>query len=76
VLTWTAPPVPDPDQGDYIASYRIYRDGTLIANRVASVSGTETTWVDQRTNGATHTYWVRSVDTRLAESNALGPVTG
>ena len=33
VLNWTAPAVGDPDAGDAIDSYRIYRDGIEITNR-------------------------------------------
>lgn len=76
VLHWTAPAAPDPDAGDHIASYRIYRDGTDVTHRLAIVGGTETTLVDDSGSGATHQYWVTSVDTHLSESAPLGPVTG
>ena len=76
VLQWQPPAVPDSDGGDYIASYRIYRDGTDVTHRILTVGGTETTAVDERTGGAVHDYWVTSVDTHLAESAPLGPVSG
>lgn len=76
VLTWEAAAVPDRDPGDFLDSYRIYRDGIDISKRVASVYGAETTWLDVETNGTPHQYWVTAVDSHLAESSPLGPVTG
>lgn len=76
VLTWKAAAVPDPDTGDTVASYRIYRDGTALANRHITVAGTETTATDTETGGRPHQYWVVAVDSRLAESTPLGPVSG
>ncbi len=75
VLQWTPAPVGDPD-GDSIQSYRVYRDGTAIADRYFDLAATETTVVDHDTNGVQHQYWVTSVDSRFAESTLLGPVTG
>ncbi len=75
-LTWTAPAGGDPDVGDSIDHYAIYRDGLLYENRYdRTVNGTSTTWTDTRTGGQTHTYAVAAVDTHLAESAKLGPVT-
>jgi prepilin-type N-terminal cleavage/methylation domain-containing protein len=76
VLNWQAASVADNDAGDYIASYRIYRDGTALTDRLLTVGGTETTAVDDETGGATHQYWITAVDTHLAESDLLGPVSG
>jgi prepilin-type N-terminal cleavage/methylation domain-containing protein len=76
VLNWQPPLTPDPDAGDSIYLYRIYRDGTRIADRVASVGGNEGMWTDARWAGTTHRYWVTAVDRHLAESAPLGPVTG
>jgi prepilin-type N-terminal cleavage/methylation domain-containing protein len=75
VLQWTPATVGDPD-GDAVEWYRVYRDGTAIADRFAEVAGTETTIVDYQTQGAQHQYWVTAVDSRFAESAFLGPVTG
>lgn len=76
VLTWTAPAVADPDVGDSIDHYVIYRDGTSYFDRYDRTgSGTQTTWTDTRTGGQVHTYVVKAVDTHLAESTALGPVS-
>jgi prepilin-type N-terminal cleavage/methylation domain-containing protein len=75
-LTWTAPAGGDPDAGDSIDHYAIYRDGLLYENRYdRTANGTDTTWTDTRTGGQTHSYAVSAVDTHLAESAKLGPVT-
>lgn len=75
-LTWTAS-TGDPDPGDGIDHYRIYRDGTAVADRFDRTgTAQELTFTDSRTNGLQHTYWVVAVDTHLGESTKLGPVTG
>ena len=74
VLTWEPAPVLDPDQGDTVTTYRVYRDG--IADDYIAVGGTETTATDTRTGGTPHEYWVSAVDSRLAESSLVGPVSG
>ncbi len=76
VLVWTAPPGGDPDLGDSIAFYRIYRDGSTYADRYDRTGTGETlTFTDTATGGQAHTYWVTAVDTQLAESPKIGPVT-
>ena len=76
VLSWVAPTVPDPDPGDSIAFYRIYRDGQTYADRYDRTgSGSELTYTDTNTGGQAHTYYVTSVDTQLAESTIVGPVS-
>jgi prepilin-type N-terminal cleavage/methylation domain-containing protein len=76
VLTWSAPSVPDPDPGDSIAFYRIYRDGQTYADRYDRTgSGSDLTYTDTNTGGQAHTYYVTAVDTHLAESTIVGPVT-
>ena len=75
VLTWTSASAPDPDPGDSIAFYRIYRNGTTVADRYSRTPlGTDLTWVDPGTAGEQHDYWISAVDTQLAESPLLGPV--
>jgi prepilin-type N-terminal cleavage/methylation domain-containing protein len=75
-LTWTAPAGGDPDLGDAVDHYAIYRDGTLYENRYdRTPDATTTTWTDTQTGGQVHTYAVCAVDTHLAESGKLGPVT-
>lgn len=76
VLQWAAPSPADPDTGDFIASYHVYRDGTDFAHRYGTVGGAELTTTDMKTGGSTHQYWVASVDSHLAESALLGPVSG
>lgn len=76
VLTWSAPALGDPDVGDAVDHYAIYRDGTLYADRYdRTADATQTTWTDTHPNGQTHTYLVTAVDQHLAESTQLGPVT-
>jgi hypothetical protein len=76
ILAWTAPPGGDPDAGDSIDHYVIYRDGQAFGDRYDRTgSGTDLTFTDTHTNGQTHTYWVAAVDTQLAESPVVGPVT-
>jgi hypothetical protein len=76
ILRWTAPSPADPDPGDSIAFYRIYRDGTTYADRYdRTATGSDLTYTDLQTDGVPHTYYVTAVDTQLAESTLLGPVT-
>ncbi|MGH2944868.1 MAG: hypothetical protein ACRDPC_01105 [Solirubrobacteraceae bacterium] len=75
-LTWDRPSPEDPDAGDSIEFYRIYRDGILLANRYARWfdTGPSPEWQDTQTAGVTHSYWVTAVDQHYAESAFLGPV--
>jgi hypothetical protein len=75
-LDWNAPPPPgDPDAGDEIAYYRIYRDGTDYSDRYDRTgSGDDLEFSDNDTGGETHQYWVSAVDTQLGESVLIGPV--
>lgn len=77
-LTFKRPSPEDPDAGDSVAFYRIYRDGTALADRYQRwyATGNSVTWTDTKTGASTHTYYVTAVDTHFAESNAQGPVTG
>lgn len=76
ILLWKAPTIADPDLGDQIAFYRIYRDGATYADRYdRTANGTQVTFTDTRTGGQQHQYRVTAVDTQLAESTILGPVT-
>ena len=77
-LTWTA--ASDPDAGDSVRFYRIYRDtGTGFADRydrTAANAADPTTYTDREpADGTRHRYWVTAVDDRFAESQPLGPVT-
>lgn len=77
VLSWVAPSPADPDAGDSIDSFRIYRDGESFADRYDRTPlGTDTSYTDEATGGTTHTYHVTAVDTHLKESILAGPVTG
>ncbi len=74
-LSWDAPDPADED-GDAIAFYRIYRDGTTAGHRYDRTgSGIELSLVDGRTDGEPHEYWVTAVDGQLAESAPIGPVS-
>ena len=59
-LTWTRPSPEDPDGGDSVQFFRIYRDGILMANRYERYfdsSGSPTVvWSDINTNGVAHAY--------------------
>jgi Tfp pilus assembly protein PilV len=68
-LTWTKPVPSDPD-GDAIDFYRIYRDGTGVADRYARWDNNSltVTFVDAATDGLVHCYYVTSVDRYYAES--------
>jgi prepilin-type N-terminal cleavage/methylation domain-containing protein len=80
-LTWTMPNTQDPDRGDRIESFRIYRRaGTAtgspaLTNRydrdnvAALCTGTTCRWVDPQSQGSTNSYWLTSVDTFLRESS-------
>ena len=63
-LQWDAPsgsPAP--------AFYRIYRDGIRYQDRFGRTgSGSETTFVDSKTNGEPHSYRVTAVGSQLSES--------
>ena len=75
VLVWTASPG-DPDAGDSVDFYRIYRDGTSYTARYdRTQTGAQLTFTDTHTSGVQHTYWITAVDTQLAESTVVGPVT-
>ena len=76
-LTWKRPSPEDPDTGDGVEFYRIYRDGRALADRYSrwfDPAGS-VIWQDTATGGTTHSYWVTAVDKRYAESPYLGPVT-
>jgi Tfp pilus assembly protein PilV len=68
ILSWS--PVTDPDAGDSILFYRIYRDGTdWVDNYYGSTaSGTSTAFTDAQTDGDQHTYYVVAVDQSYMES--------
>jgi hypothetical protein len=75
ILSWVAPAVGDPDAGDSIDHYVIYRDGSAYADRYDRTStGSDVTWSDTKTNGLRHQYWVTAMDTQLGESAFVGPV--
>jgi fibronectin type 3 domain-containing protein len=74
-LSWTAPNPADPDPTDYVDFYRIYRDGTAIADRYSRTAPGATTFTDGGTGGTKHDYYVSAVDNHYAESTLVGPVT-
>jgi prepilin-type N-terminal cleavage/methylation domain-containing protein len=77
-LQWLARDPADPDLGDSIDFYRVYRDGQTFSDRYARWDdpSSTVTFIDSATNGETHIYWVTAVDTHLGESVAVGPVSG
>src|SRR3954451_20420767 len=71
-LQWNLSPG-DPDAGDAVAFYRIYRDGQRYDT---TGTGTDTTYIDANPGGTTHSYGPRALDTHGAESAATSAVTG
>jgi Tfp pilus assembly protein PilV len=72
ILSWAA--ASDPDAGDSIQFYRIYRDGTdWVDNYYARTSGPTTLqFTDTQTGGDVHTYFVVAVDQSFSESRPIG----
>jgi hypothetical protein len=77
VLSWDPAPAPSsPYPGSNVIFYRVYRDGTALANRVARTS--QDVLTSFRDNGGAtggHTYYVTAVDENFSESAPLGPVS-
>lgn len=76
LLSWgDAPAVTPPYTGSDVIFYRVYRDGTLIGDRIAR-TGLEalTSYRDSGAAAGGHTYYVSSVDENFSESKPLGPV--
>lgn len=71
-LTWSRPSPSDPDTGDSIVYYRVYRDGLAVSNRYARADddGTNASFEDYAGTAANR-YWVVAVDTNLRESAAV-----
>ncbi|MDX6674747.1 MAG: hypothetical protein QOH11_2165 [Solirubrobacteraceae bacterium] len=68
-LHWTA------STGTTPAFYRIYRNGYDYTQRYDTAgAGTDTSYIDTNTGGATNTYYVTAVNGNLAESALVGPV--
>jgi prepilin-type N-terminal cleavage/methylation domain-containing protein len=72
VLSWTA--ASDPDAGDSIQFYRIYRDGTdWVGDYLGrTTTGSTLSYTDSSTNGDVHTYYVVAVDQSYSESRPIG----
>ncbi|MDX6659402.1 MAG: hypothetical protein QOJ55_224, partial [Solirubrobacteraceae bacterium] len=68
-LHWTA------STGTTPAFYRIYRNGFDYTQRYDSTgAGTDSSYIDTNTGGATNTYYITAVNGNLAESAVVGPV--
>ena len=75
-LSWN--PSTDPNTGDSIYFYRVYRNGSAYANRydvIFPVAGKPLGFVDKQPLAGSNTYRVTAVDTRFGESALTGPVT-
>lgn len=68
-LSWNAP------QNGSPIFYRIYRDGTQLADRYDRTAGTAAAWSDDDPDGGSHQYWVSVVNSHYNESELLGPVS-
>jgi prepilin-type N-terminal cleavage/methylation domain-containing protein len=75
VLNWNAPQPADPDSGDSIDFYRVYRDGNALADRYDRTGPGELSFIDTGKGGSTHEYWISAVDNHYAESTLVGPVS-
>jgi prepilin-type N-terminal cleavage/methylation domain-containing protein len=77
VLNWILPlPALPPYSGDAISFYRIYRDGTSIADRLGIRSpGSSTSYTDGGAGAGGHKYWITAVDQNYSESPLVGPVS-
>jgi prepilin-type N-terminal cleavage/methylation domain-containing protein len=81
-LTFQRPDPQDPDAGDSIAFFRIYRVDPGAQPRVRDRydrwygGGDSVTWDDIHTGGSPHDYYVSAVDTNYGESAMVGPVNG
>lgn len=62
----------DPDPGDRVDFYRIYRDGQAIDDRYARWYDTSAVvaWTDNQTANQPHDYWITAVDSHYTESLA------
>lgn len=65
-LTWGA--ASDPDPGDSVVGYRIYRDGTTLLAQYATVAGGTLTFTDTKASDGSHTYYVAAIDSAGTES--------
>lgn len=75
VVSWTGSS--DPDSGDSISFYRIYRDGTAYAARYGRVyAGSTLKFVDTALGGQSHSYRVTAVDTAYGESSQSEAASG
>jgi hypothetical protein len=66
-LSWSAPTgTGDPDAGDSVSGYVVYRDGRRLADAYATT--TTTSFSDTAVSDGAHTYWVVAVDGPGAQS--------
>ena len=75
-LRWS--PTTDPDTGDSVDFYRVYRggnDGPEDRYDVVDNSGDPIVWTDPKPGSGNHTYWVVAVDSRYSESSFSNSVT-
>jgi hypothetical protein len=66
VISW--PAATDPDSGDQILFYRIYRNGVAYADRYDRVDGSTLTYTDNSPDPGGDTYYVTAVDSHYDES--------
>jgi hypothetical protein len=76
VLSWVPPNPADPERGDTVGFYRIYRDGTAYEDRYDRTGfSDQLSFIDTSPGDTTHTYYVSTVDNDFGESTLTGPVT-
>jgi hypothetical protein len=67
-ITWTA----SSDGDGSVIFYRVYRDGTAIADRYGkTTNGATLSFTDKSAGGTSHTYYVSAVDDAFAESTLV-----
>jgi prepilin-type N-terminal cleavage/methylation domain-containing protein len=75
VVRWD--PSTDPDPGDSILMYRIYRDGSTYGHRYGIFFPDDDgalAWTDPETPNGQHTYYLTAVDQTFGESPLSAPV--
>jgi prepilin-type N-terminal cleavage/methylation domain-containing protein len=75
-LSWD--PSTDPNAGDGIDFYRVYRNGSTYGQRydvLFPVAGKPLVFVDKQPASGSNTYRITAVDTHFGESAPTGPVT-
>ena len=76
-LKWHRPAPEDPDPGDSVLFYRVYRDGVSVSSRYDQWYSIESQPIyrDYNLGGTSHTYRITAVDRFYGESTLTEPLT-